>query len=185
MAEQKQSYTKHWARKLKTVFRQLDLDNDGYLTEEDLNHSLNHRLEAYPSLDAEEQCQQMHRVWIEFYNGGQQVPDNYPLSEAEFLQNMWMAVKTPAFKQQVSDMATKTLEQADTEKKGYISKQDYVKIASKFLGLDRAAAAFDAMDVKKTERVTYDELLAALLFYYTDTNDETHPLNYMKGPLVD
>ena len=73
MAEQKQSYTKHWARKIKTVFRQLDLDNDGYLTEEDLNHSLNHRLEAYPSLDAEEQRQQMHRVWIEFYNGGQQV----------------------------------------------------------------------------------------------------------------
>ena len=185
MAEQKQSYTKHWARKLKTVFRQLDLDNDGYLTEEDLNHSLNHRLEAYPSLDAEEQHQQMHRVWIEFYNGGQQVPNNYSLSEAEFLQNMWLVVKTPVFKQQVGDMATKTLEQADTEKKGYISKQDYVEIASKYLGLDRVAAAFDAMDVKKTERVTHDELLAALLFYYTDTDDETHPLNYMKGPLVD
>ena len=130
-----------------------------------------------------------------------------------------MVVKTPACNQQVSDMATKTLEQADTEKKGYISKQDYVKIASKFLGLDRAAAAFDAMDVKKTdtekkgyiskqdyvkiaskflgldraaaafdamdvkktEKVTHDELLAPLLFYYTDTDDETHPLNYMKS----
>ena len=113
------------------------------------------------------------------------IPNNYPLPEAEFLQNMWMVVKTPVFKQQVGHMATKTLEQADTEKKGYISKQDYVKIASKYLGLDHAAAAFDAMDVKKTERMTHDELLAALLFYYTDTDDETHPLNYMKGPLVD
>ena len=185
MAEQKQSYPKHWSRKLKTVFRKLDLDNDGYLTEEDLNRSLKHKLETYPSLDAEEQRQQMHSVWIDFYNGGQQVPDGYRLSEAQFLQNMWEVVKTPAFKQQVSDMATKTLEQVDLEKKGYISKEEYVKIAGKFLGLDRAAAAFDTMDVKKTGKVTHDELLAALLFYYTNIDDEDNPLNFMKGPLVD
>lgn len=185
MAEQKQSYPKHWSRKLKTVFRKLDLDNDGYLTEEDLNRSLKHRLETYPSLDAEEQRQQMRSVWIDFYNGGQQVPDGYRLSEVQFLQNMWEVVKTPAFKQQVSDMATKTLEQVDLEKKGYISKEEYVKIAGKFVGLDRAAAAFDTMDIKKTGKVTHDELLAALLFYYTNVDDEDNPLNFMKGPLVD
>jgi len=106
MAEQKVTspteYTEHWARKIKTVFRHLDLDNDGYLTEADLNRSLKHRLEAYPNLDAEEQRQQMHSVWIDFYNGGQEVPEGYRLPEAQFLKNMWKIVKTPAFKQQVS-----------------------------------------------------------------------------------
>jgi len=82
-------------------------------------------------------------------------------------------------------MATKTLEQSDPEKKGYISKQEYVKIAGRFVGQNRAASAFDAMDVKKTGKVTHSELVAALLFYYTDTDDTAHPLNYMKGPLVD
>ena len=180
-----ETITKHWARKIKTVFRHLDLDNDGYLTEEDLTRSLKHKLEAYPSLDAEEQRQQMHRVWIDFYNGGQDVPDCYRLSEAQFIENMWKVVKTPEFKRQVSDMATKTLQQADPEKKGYIAREEYVKIAGKFLGQDRAAAAFDAMDVRKAGKVTHDELLAALLFYYTNTEDEINPLNYMKGPLVD
>ena len=32
-----QTVTKHWARKIKTVFRRLDTDNDGYLTEEGLD----------------------------------------------------------------------------------------------------------------------------------------------------
>ena len=44
---------------------------------------------------------------------------------------------------------------------------------------------FDTMDVKKTGKVTHDELLAALLFYYTNIDDEDNPLNFMKGPLVD
>ncbi len=48
-----------------------------------------------------------------------------------------------------------------------------------------AAAVFDAMDAKGTEKLAHDELLAALLFYYTDTADESSPLNYMKGPLMD
>ena len=178
-----------WASSLtiwiKTVFRRLDIDNDGYLTEEDLTRSLNLRLETYPTLDAEEQRKQMHNVWIDFYNGGQDVSDCYRQSEAQFLENMWKAVKTPGFKKQVSDMATKTLQQADTEKKGYIAKEEYVKIAGKFLGHDRASAAFDAMDIRKAGKVTHDELLAALLFYYTNTEDEINPLNYMKGPLVD
>ena len=60
-----------------------------------------------------------------------------------------------------------------------------MKIAGKFLGHDRAAAAFDAMDIRKAGKVTHDKLLAALLFYYTNTEDEINPLNYMKGPLVD
>ena len=185
MAEQKQSYPKHWSRKLKTVFRNLDLDNDGYMTEEDLNRSYKHVQEAHPRLDAEEQRRQKRSVWIDFYNGGKQVPDGHRLSEAHFLQNMWAVVKTPGFKQQASDMATKTLEQADLEKKGYISKEEYLKIAGKFVGLDRAAAAFDTMDVKKTGKVTHDELLAAQLFYFTDTDDEDNPLNFIMGPLVD
>ena len=67
----------------------------------------------------------------------------------------WKAEKTPGFKKQMSDMATKS-QQADQEKKGYIAREEYVKIAGKFLGHDHAAAVFDAMDVKKAGRVTHD-----------------------------
>ena len=178
-------YTKHWGKKMKTIFRHLDLDHDGYLTYSDVERSLQHKLASHPELDVERERQQQRKVWIDFYNGGQEVPDDYRLSEADFLTNMWKAVKEPAFSQAVNDMATKTLEGVDAEKKGYVSKTEYVKVAGRHLGLDRATAAFDSMDVKKSGRVTHKELVDALLFYYTDTDDEASPLNYMKGPLVD
>ena len=163
----------------------MDLDHDGYLTYSDLERSLQHKLAAYPELDAEQELGQQRKAWIDFYNGGKKVPDDYRLSEADFLKNMWKAVKEPTFKQQTSDMATKTLERVDAEKKGYVSKEEYVKVAGRHLGLDKAAAAFDSMDVNKNGRVTHKELLDALLFYYTDANNEASPLNYMKGPLMD
>ena len=170
---------------MKTIFRQMDLDKDGYLTYSDLDSFLQLRLSAFPDLDIESERQQQRKVWIEIYNGGKDVPDDYRLSEANFVDNMWKVVKEPRFRQFANDMAKKALARMDTQNKGYVSKDGYVKVAGKLLGLDKATACFDCMDIKKSGRVNHEEIMDAVFFYYTDTDDEVHPLNYMNGPLAE
>ena len=44
---------------------------------------------------------------------------------------------------------------------------------------------FDALDEEKTGRVTLEDALKAQRFFFTDTEDENHAFNFVRGPLVD
>lgn len=168
---------------MKTAFRAWDANRKGYLTKEDVLKRTDKLLEIYPDIDIEPARQQSLRFWVEACNLGLPVPEDYRLTEAQFLQNMWKSVKQPSLMELMRDMIMRSMEYMDKEKKGYISKEDYMNGATKFMKAEHASAAFDCMACDG--KITAESMLKAARFYYTDTDSVDHPLNLMRGPLVD
>lgn len=50
-------------------------------------------------------------------------------------------------------MAEEVFVQMKCEQKGYISKEEYVKVAAKMVGEESAVALFDAVDLNKNGKV--------------------------------
>jgi len=175
--------TQHWSRKMKTGFRHWDTNGRGYITKEDVMKRSDRLQEVCPNTDIEPLRQYALRFWIESCNLGLQVPEDYRLTESQYIQNMWKAIKQPSCVQLLTDMTMMHMEYLDTEKKGHISKEDYVKGAARFMKAEEASATFDHMSCDG--KITAESMREAVKFYYTDTDSVDHPLNRMAGPLVD
>ena len=176
--------TKHWCRKMRTHF-QRSVGTKGYITEEEVMERALEVLKVYPELNAEELKKQAHHSWIHDLNCGMKPPAGYRLTEAQFVQNMWVVVNQPSFKERTSEMTTKVFEQLDKEKNGYLSKDQYLRMTSKLVKEEDLKRIFDALDETKQGKVTCDDIERAYIHFFTDTGDEEHPFNLLRGPLVD
>ena len=169
-----------WCRRMKTFFSTVDLDKDGFLTEEDLKKRLEMRLAEDSSLNQAEEEEKLKKVWIFFYNAGEEVGPGYKLGREKFLENMWKVTNKPEF-----ETMLKTMTKGLMGKKTHITKEDHMKGVTKILPAEHASAAFDAMDEDKSGCLTEEKLFKALLFFYTNKDDAGSPLNVLMGPLVD
>lgn len=160
----------------------------GYMTEEEyLDRLTRATLEAYPEVDAKELKEQAHHSWIHDLNCGMHPPPGYRLTEEQFVINMWLSVNQPSFKARISEMTTKVMQQLDKEKKGYVTK-DHVQrmmMTSKLHKEDDMQKLHSELDVKKDGKITHQAIERMYTFFFTDTEDEAHPFNLLRGPLVD
>ena len=175
--------TKHWCRKMKTHFRN-SVGTKGYITEEEVMERTRATLKVYPELNAEELMKQAHHSWIHDLNCGMEPPPGYRLTEAQFVQNMWVMVNQPSFKERTSEMTTKVFEQMDKEKKGYLTKDQYLRMTSKLLNEKDLQRLYDALDETKQGKISPGAMERAHAFFFTNTDDEEHPFNLLRGPLV-
>ena len=164
---------------------QRSVGTKGYITEEEVMERALEVLKVYPELNAEELKKQAHHSWIHDLNCGMKPPAGYRLTEAQFVQNMWVVVNQPSFKERTSEMTTKVFEQLDKEKNGYLSKDQYLRMTSKLVKEEDLKRIFDALDETKQGKVTRDDIERAYIHFFTDTGDEEHPFNLLRGPLVD
>ena len=122
--------TKHWCRKMRTHFRS-SVGTKGYITKEEaMEHALE-TLKVYPELDAEMIMEHTRKSWIEDLNGGMDPPAGYCLTEDQFIMNMWVSVNQPSFKERASKMTAKVMQQLDKDNKGYVTRDQYLRMTSK------------------------------------------------------
>jgi len=177
--------TKHWCRKMKTHFRN-SVGTKGYITEEEMmERTCAATLKVYPELNAEELKKQVRHSWIHDLNCGMEPPPGYRLTEAQYVQNMWVMVNQPSFRERTSEMTAKVFEQMDKEKKGHLTKDQFLQMSSKVLNEKGLQGLYDVLDETKQGKVTRDALERAYIHFFTDTCDEEHPFNLLRGPLVD
>ena len=176
--------TKHWCRKMRTHW-QSTVGKKDYITEEEVVQQTHKVVEVYPELDLKELLEQSRHSWVNDLNCGMKPPEGYRLTEAQFVQNMWLAIHKPSFKERTREMTIKIMERLDKDKRGYVTKNEYLRMTSKLVTEDVLKQIFDALDESGNGKVTREAMERAYVFFFTDTENEEHPFNFLRGPLVD
>ena len=176
--------TKHWCRKMRTHFV-ASIGKKGYITKEEVMERARVALEHYPELDADEILEQARQSWVQDLNCGMEPPPGYRLTEAQFIQNMWLVVNQPSYKQRVKEITAKVFEKLDKDKKGYVTKDNYLRMTKQLNSEETVAKIFEALDASKSGKVDREAMERMYTFFFTDTEDEKHPFNFLRGPLLD
>ena len=82
-------------------------------------------------------------------------------------------------------MTGKVFEKMDKDKKGHLTKDQYLRMTSKLHTEEAMTKLFEALDPSKSGKITREAMEKAHIFFFTDTEDEQHALNLLRGPLVD
>ena len=173
-----------WCRKMKTMFRST-VGNKGYITEEECMEKALDALKAYPNLDPEYLKEQARQAWINDLNCGMQPPRGYRLTEAQYVQNMWVMVNQPGFEERTKKETAKVMQQLDKDKKGYINREEFLLMTKKIVDQKDLDRMHDALDTTKSGRITKEDIERMYIFFFSNTDDEDHPFNLLRGPLVD
>ena len=181
--------TEHWCRKIRTVFLQWDVDagSKGYVTEDDFRRRVSKTVERFPELEASKGklYDQAHRHWVDGCNLGVEMPEGYRLTEAQYIQNMWLFIHNkPSFEKYLRESTKIFWDGVDKEKKGYLTREEAGKIGIRITQDKEDRGIFKALDKENTGRITMEDSLKAQNFFFTDQEDEQHPFNYVRGPLV-
>ncbi len=141
--------------------------------------------ETYPELNREELLEKTRTSWIKYLNCGLEPPKGYRLTEAQYVQNMWLAIHQPEFIEHIKEMTTSFVEQVDKEKKGHFTHEQYLRMSGKLIGEKAIRAACQAMDPTNRGYITQEDMVKANHFFFTDTEGGHHPFNFLRGPLVE
>lgn len=181
--------TRHWARKMKSVFRAWDVQagSKGYVTLEDFKNRARASLEKFPGMgDEKTALERVERHWRDHCNCGVDMPIGYRLTADQYVQNVWWKIQQPSFEEELKEAAMFFMKAVDKENKGHINHDEAKEINSK-LGRDHphVNGVLDHIDTEKSGRVTFEQALEAQKFFYLDMEDEKHPFNHVYGPLCD
>ena len=105
-----------WCRKMKTMFRSI-VGNKGYITEEQCVEKSLDALKVYPKLDPEYLKEQALQGWINDLNCGMKQPRGYRLTEAQYVQNMWIMIHQPGLEERTKKETAKVMQQLDRTRK--------------------------------------------------------------------
>ena len=174
-----------WVRKMKTLFRVMDADGDGFMSLEDNQAPPKRMTEAFnlSKEEADAVLEYTRRVgWIEFVNAGTEPPKGHRVSEKTFLENMARAVNS----QDVAvPLAESHVVMFDLKEQGFITKEEYLKVfRSLAVPEELSVQQFKMFDSNKDDRITAEEFTKAFRFFFTDLEDIDDPRNNMFGNLV-
>ena len=173
-----------WCRKMRTMFRST-VGTKGYVTEEECVQKALDALKAYPGLDPEYLKQQARQAWINDLNCGMKPPRGYRLTEAQYVQNMWVMVNQPGFEERTKKETAKVIQQLDKDKKGYINREEFLLMTKKIVDQKDLDRMYDVLDTTKSGRITKEDIERMYLFFFTNIDAVDHPFNLLRGPLVD
>jgi Ca2+-binding EF-hand superfamily protein len=176
--------TNHWCRKMRTHF-EASIGKKGYITKEEVMEKARATLKLYPELNADMILDGARNSWVQDLNCGMEPPSGYRLTEAQFVQNMWLVVNQPSYKQRVKEITAKVFENLDKDKKGYVTRANYLRMAKLVNSEETVTKIYDALDASKSGKVDRAAMERMYTFFFTDTEDEQHPFNFLRGPLVD
>ena len=180
--------TSFWEKKIRTVFQSLDTDKDGILRRRDFELWEDRLIKALPSA-IEEQKQQIRQsridIWVNFVNGGESPTEGAEVTVDQFIKSFRVKLKDPGLRDQLESVTRAIFDVLDINKDGVLKKDEYVKLATLKPNTTTAVAeaAFNAMDKSNDGAIQFEEFLGATVFFFTDENDTSSPLNDMFGKL--
>ena len=163
----------HWVRKMRTLFRTLDTDGDGFITLED-NQASPKRMTEYFNLSKEKADAVLEYTrlvgWVEFVNAGIEPPEGHRVSEQTFIENIARAVNS---KEDVAKhLAECHICLFDLKEPGFLSKEEYLKIfGAQGVAEEISAKRFEMLDSDKDDRITLDDYTQDIRFFFTDLGD--------------
>jgi len=170
-----------WARKIKTYFDKFDINHDGFVTKDDMEH-MAERLCAVASLGPEQVAPTKElfvELWRKFMKSAGS-DDNGALTVSILVLSLDQQKDDPEFKETFLKFAKHVFGVRDLNGDGYLSEDEYLK---SFAGigikdLSFVHSAFEYIDVNKDGKLSLEEYSNALLQYLI-TDDE----HLLWGPL--
>jgi len=172
-----------WERKVRTFFRCLDADGDGYLTKGDFVQ-LGDRYAKIGQLD-DVKSKQVHRkilkVWDEYYE-----PDtrNGKLDEENYIKGLRRC--EAMFFETAIQWHGLFFDLIDLNGDGFIQKEEFEIFHSVFgiKNKDVTTECFKAIDTNGDGKLSYDEFTHAG-YQFFGSGDESLPSKFLYGPIAD
>ncbi|NEQ70228.1 MAG: hypothetical protein F6K21_33000 [Symploca sp. SIO2D2] len=179
-----------WVARVKTYFKLMDVNGDGFLSLSDYEEIANRLIELQGnSSDPEAIRTLFYNLFQNMIAGGASVDASTKITEEEAVANAAKAVSVLQSAPEVGRQKNEVFfDIIDTDKSGEISREEYRKYIAVYSGGDqpeRADQAFDSIDTDGNGSITREEFVDGHMgYWFTHPDDQNHsPLPY--GPLVD
>ncbi len=179
-----------WVTRMKTYFKVMDVDHNGFLSLSDFEAIADRMLQLPDNPSKPEEIRELFRsLYQNMIAGGTAVDSNTMIAEEEFFGNAAKAVTLVESAQEVGRQKNEVFfDLIDTDHSGKISYEEYRKYLAIYSGgddPDRARKAFESLDVDGDGSITRAEFIEGHMGYWcTLPSDKTDgPLPY--GPLID
>lgn len=186
-----------WVTKMKTYFKAMDVDRNGFLSLSDYEEIAERLLQNQGEQSNSEEIREVFRSLFEhMVAGAVPVDGETKISEEQFLAN---AAKVISLIQSSPEAGKSSFEAGkrknevlfdliDTDRSGEISREEYRKYLVIYTGkddADRADQAFDSIDLDRNGSISRDEFIECHLRYWSEhaSDPSSSPIPY--GSLVD
>ena len=186
-SELKSVLPKLWITKMRTAFAWLDVDGDGYMTENDFTVWVTEMHKKFPDMSEEQKnilVSNRKGIWNDLYGAKGKGPD-YKVTEDMYIEQLFHITTLEGSEDLVKKEWAKTFEVIDINKDGVVSKSEHRLLfaAWNFKDLIAASVAFTAIDENMDGMISFDEFTKAGTEFFFNFTDETKPSKYMFGPL--
>ena len=177
-----------WIMKMKTAFVWHDVNDKGYIIEQDFASFIEEMIKLFPDMTEEQKelLEAKHgRVWGDFLEGKGKGPD-YKVTESMYIEKCFDIVNKEGAEDMVRKEWHNSFTYQDTNQDGVISKAEHRRFfeAMKHIDPNGAIVAFSAIDKDMDGVISRDEYVEAAVEYFFNFSDETKPSKYFFGPLV-
>jgi Ca2+-binding EF-hand superfamily protein len=172
-----------WNRKIRTFFRVIDFDNDGFVTHKDYEAMAQHFIDVghLDEVKAKQAKRKFMQIWEKFFGVTERTTG--PLTMEAFVdckRRSGLAKLTRA----ANEIFAALFDLIDLNGDGVIQKDEFEKFYN-VVKLDEKAAAetFKAIDTNGDGLLSADEFITAGIDFFNG-DDESSPYRFLFGPLV-
>ncbi|NET59909.1 MAG: hypothetical protein F6K47_28295 [Symploca sp. SIO2E6] len=172
-----------WVTRIKTYFKLMDLNGDGFLTLAEFEAIADRLIELQGDPSKAEAVRTLfHALFENVIAGGASVDANTRISEEELVANAAKAVSIVPSAEEVGRQKNEVFfDIIDTDNSGEISREEYRKYLAIYSGGDqpeRADKAFESIDTDGNGSITRAEFIEGHMGYWF-----THPSEHNHSPL--
>ena len=184
-SELKSALPKLWISKIKTAFALLDVNDDGYITEQDLIIWEEEMTKLFPNLSEEQKgilSSNRSGVWNDLF-GGKEKGLEFKVTEDICIERFFFITTLEGGEDIIRKQWEKTFKVMDGNKDGVISKSEHRLFFESWKDPLAAIVAFTAIDQNMDGLITCNEFAEAGTEFIFNFTDETKSSNFMFGPL--
>ena len=184
-SELKDALPKFWISKMKTAFAWLDVDGDGYLTENDFAIWEEEMTKLCPDMSEEQRdilASNKRAVWNDLF-GGRGKGADYKITEDMYIERLYYVTTLEGSEEMLRKEWERNFSVMDINKDGVISKTEHGLFFRSWKDPIGGIVAFTAIDENMDGVISREEYTKAGTEFLFNFTDESKRSKYMFGPL--